>query len=867
MTSLAAAIGAILFVGHSLFGFVIPAMLEEALRRAGTPARVEAQITNGAPLSWNWEHSAEAQGVDARAALPTGDYGTVILTEAQPLHAQIRWNDTAGNARRFYDLAVGANPAAQVFLHETWPSLNSGTATPIEGDDRGAIPWRERLDLEHPEWQGIVAAVNAARAEGRPPMRLIPAGRAMALAHDAIARGEVPGVGTIADLFIDDIHTNDLGNYLVTMVIYAAVTGADPAGLPAKLVRTWSTRQRIVTPALARAFQGIAWQAVAAEAAAAAAAATGGDGTLPAAATPASDSAAGPPATAPPAASAAALPAPAAPPAAALRPSAAVAALPAIANPALGMNLAGLKDWSVELPFLDLMKLSRPWVGHLPGRWGGMQNPELAAGGWLDAEGWPRALPPAVTGLASVILTDLPAAAGGVAGRYRLTHAGRGRLVVAGRARVVSSGAGTILFDYDPGPGPVEIRIEATDPADPIRDIRVVRLDRAPALDAGTLFNPDFLARLRGVRLLRFMDWMDTNSDPPGERMPRPADATWAGPGGAPVEVMVALANELGADPWFTLPHRATDAYVRRFAEVVRERLAPGLRAHVELSNEVWNWSFPQAHWAEAAARDRWGEPYKWMQFYAVRAVEMAAIWEDVLGPAAATRLVRVISTQPGWPGLEEEVLAAPLWTAEADGRAPPAAHFDLYAITGYVGGGLGSDAKVQAVRGWLADSLAAAAAAADALGLEGEARAAHVARHRFDRAVTTAAAELRDGSVTGAREDTLANLLGAVFPYHAEVARRHGLRLGLYEGGTHIVGEGAQIGDEELTAFFVHLSYTPEVGALVADLLAGWAAVSDEPFTAYLDVLAPSRWGSWGGLRHLEDDNPRWRALAGLGP
>lgn len=834
--SLSAALGAILFVGHSLFGFVIPGMVDEALRVAGAPARVEAQITIGAPLSWNWERSHEAQGVDARKELPTGAYGTVILSEALPLHAHTRWNDSAGNARRFYDLALAANPRAQVFLHETWHSLLSGSGVPVPHDDRGDIPWRERLDLSYPEWRGIVEAVNAARAPGQPPMRLIPAGQAMARAQDAIGRGEVPGIADIGELFLDDIHTNDIGNYLVTMVIYAAITGTSPEGLPPRLVRTWATRHRIVTPAIALALQRIAWETVAAEAARTAAAPADG----------------------------------AAPPAALAAGSADPAPSPAfapIANPRLGMNLAGLNDWSVELPFLDVMKLSRTWVGHLPGRWGGMEYPELVAGGFIDKAGWPRAMPPGVTGLASVILTDLPETALSAAGRYRLTHQGRGRLVVAGRARTVSAGQGTILFDFAPGPGPVELRIEATDAADPIRDIRVVRLDRAAALDAGARFNPDFLARLRGVRLVRFMDWMNTNSDPPGDRLPEPGDATWAGPGGAPVEVMVALANELGADPWFTLPHRATDAYLRRFAETVRDGLAPGLRAHVELSNEVWNWSFPQAHWAEAEARARWGEPYKWMQVYAARAVDMVTIWAEVFGETAGARLVRVISTQPGWLGLEEEVLAAPLWTAEQAGRAPPATHFDLYAITGYVGGGLGSDAKAAAVKGWLAESLGAAEAAAEAAGLAGEARAAEVAARRHDLAVARAIAELRDGSVTGATEDTLANLLGRVFPYHAEVARRYGLRLGLYEGGTHIVGEGAQIGDEALTAFLVDLSYRPEVGALLADLLKGWAAISDEPFTAYLDVATPSRWGSWGALRHLHDDNPRWRALAGLGP
>jgi hypothetical protein len=30
----------------------------------------------------------------------------------------------------------------------------------------------------------------------------------------------------------------------------------------------------------------------------------------------------------------------------------------------------------------------------------------------------------------------------------------------------------------------------------------------------------------------------------------------------------------------------------------------------------------------------------------------------------------------------------------------------------------------------------------------------------------------------------------------------------------------------------------------------------------AYSDVAYPSRYGSWGALRHLDDSNPRWEAL-----
>ncbi|NJN99194.1 MAG: hypothetical protein HC875_36435, partial [Anaerolineales bacterium] len=66
---------------------------------------------------------------------------------------------------------------------------------------------------------------------------------------------------------------------------------------------------------------------------------------------------------------------------------------------------------------------------------------------------------------------------------------------------------------------------------------------------------------------------------------------------------LIRLANDTGAEPWFTLPHQADDDYVRRFAQMVHADLRADLRAWMEYSNEVWNFSFQQAHWAEEQAR------------------------------------------------------------------------------------------------------------------------------------------------------------------------------------------------------------------------------------------------------------------------
>ena len=82
-------------------------------------------------------------------------------------------------------------------------------------------------------------------------------------------------------------------------------------------------------------------------------------------------------------------------------------------------------------------------------------------------------------------------------------------------------------------------------------------------------FHPDFLARWASLSTIRFMDWMDTNGSPVDtwESRPRIDDATWT-VRGAPLEIMIELCNRLGANPWFCMPHRADDDYVRRTGQL-----------------------------------------------------------------------------------------------------------------------------------------------------------------------------------------------------------------------------------------------------------------------------------------------------------
>ncbi|MEW9918956.1 hypothetical protein AB2B41_05045 [Marimonas sp. MJW-29] len=829
------AVFSVLMVGHSLFGTTGPTMLEQALQAGTAGARVEAQIINGAPLKYNWENSASAQGVDARAVLPRGGVTDLILTEAIPLANHVQWSQSGDYARAFAELAEAGNAETRIFVQETWHSLKSGTGAAIEYDAQAHIPWRERLDLDLPVWEGIVAeAARGLEAE----VRLIPAGQAMALLHDRVAADRIAGLADISALFDDDIHLNDTGHYFVAMVQYAALNGESPVGLPRAFKDRYGKPFDTPDAALAQALQQVAWEAVQTYTASSANVTQVPQPTLAE--------------TAPIA--------PRAPPATPIpdrteQPEGAVEGTNAVA-----IGLAAVTDWSTQVPFLDLMKTARPWIGHRPGQWGGMEVGELREGGFLDAEGWPVEMPRSLGSIGTVILTDMPEQAVSLAGRYILRYEGKGIVEVLGRATNLRYAANQVSFDYTPGPGSVEIRIQRINRTDPPRNITVVKEDHLRLFYGGARFNPAWTDRIAGFDALRFMDWMETNNSHLSDWADRPetADVTYAG--GVPLEVMIDLANTVESDVWFNIPHLATDDFVRRFAEMVRDRLDPQLTVYVEFSNEVWNWQFEQARWADTRAQARWGQADKWMQFYGLRAAEVARIWSDVFAGAPEGRLINVISSQTGWLGLETEVLEAPL--AVAEGLPAPANAFDAYAITGYFGGVLGLEENASMVKGWIAESATAAEARAKDEGLSGDAADDFVKKHRYDLANALAGRELTDGAISGKVADTLADLIGRVWPHHAAVARANGLDLIMYEGGSHATGIGPMVEDGQITEFLQQFNYSAEMGVLYETLLQGWKAVGGQLFNAYSDVYAPTKWGSWGALRHLDDTNPRWDAL-----
>lgn len=520
--------------------------------------------------------------------------------------------------------------------------------------------------------------------------------------------------------------------------------------------------------------------------------------------------------------------------------SSALAALPM----SVGTNLNGVADWSTQQPFIDAFKSSRNWItqcqGGEPGCTGGWETNEFKQLN-LDPNGWVKSLPaPAdpveYTRVSTLMFRDLGGKYPG--GKYVVLYSGEGTIEYGFDARKdeAVSKPGRDIITVTPSDGGIHLIITATDPrktGNYIRDIHVI-----PEPDEQTfrteVFNPVFLERVKKFRTFRFMDWMQTNGSEQGEWDDRPqvTDATYGAGKGVPLEVMLDLANRMNIDPWFNMPHKASDLYMTNFAKLVRDRLKADRKVYVEYSNEVWNWQFPQAHFALEQGKSRWSkEGDVFAQWYGLRTAQMSDIWKQVFGQQR-DRVVSVMGTQTAWRGLENAILDCPLWVAE--GNSPCYQHgIDALAIAGYFGGNLGQKANQATVETWRN---------------EGEAG--------FKKAI----AQLDQGSLipNDGYDDSLKGT-SDLFRYHQNVARSRGLQLVAYEGGQHLVSSD----NPKLTEFFINLNRRPEMTDLYTKLLEAWKQAGGTVFMNFSDIGRPGKWGSWGALEYVgQERSPKYDAL-----
>lgn len=533
---------------------------------------------------------------------------------------------------------------------------------------------------------------------------------------------------------------------------------------------------------------------------------------------------------------------------------------PNAASP-LGVNIAYVADWASQLPFIDGFKSSRSWITQCDA---GVQ-PDCT--GWdtgeahlldLDAHGWVRSLPrpedpPRYWYVATLLFWGLDGHY--PAGDYVVLYDGEGLIEYGAAAtrNAALSVPGRDVVSVDPTRGGVYLRIRSTDPngtGNYIRNIRFIMPGFAATYDSA-VFNPQFLDRIALFKVLRLMNWViPIFSQLPGApnlaaheewaSRPRLTDARYSGQSGVPLELMIDLSNRVQADPWFSLPHRASDDYARQFALLVRDRLDPERRVYLEYSNEVWNTGYVQSSWVAQQGEAAWpGGSASWytklINWYGLRTAQLCDIWKEVFA-AEPDRVVCVMGAQAANSWTAAEALACPMWMA----GAPCAGHgIGAVAIAPYFGGYLGSPANESVVQAWTAE---------------------------VDGGLDKIFQELSDGGLLGG--SPAGGAVAGVQQWiasHAAVAGAYGLDLISYEGGQHLVGYNGVQNNAAVTALFIAANRDPRMGDLYRRYLDLWRAYG-RLFVHFLDVERSSRDGSWGALEYVDQGSaPKYDALLGF--
>lgn len=255
-------------LGHSLVGRDMPVFLQQL---APDGHDHQSQLGWGTPMRAHWEPAEEIGGFetenahpnyrDAKAALASGDYDAVVLTEMVEIRAAIAYFDAAEYLAKWAEAARAGRPDVPVYLYETWHRLD---------DEEG---WLTRLDLDLERyWEAEILRPALALDPERRPIHVIPAGQVLAaFVREIETKGRVPDLDSREDLFnrdesgaLDTIHVNDIGAYLVALTHFAVLYHQSPVGLPHELIRADGSKMATITPETARLMQEVTWSVVSA---------------------------------------------------------------------------------------------------------------------------------------------------------------------------------------------------------------------------------------------------------------------------------------------------------------------------------------------------------------------------------------------------------------------------------------------------------------------------------------------------------------------------------------------------------------------------------------------------------------------------
>ncbi|MEC4087640.1 hypothetical protein [Pseudoalteromonas rubra] len=553
------------------------------------------------------------------------------------------------------------------------------------------------------------------------------------------------------------------------------------------------------------------------------------------------------------------------------------------ANSGVGINLTGINYWSSQWTTLDVMKHASNGSGQL---WAtsNAHTWEYNTGHQalldLDEQGWPRSLPGDSPDapfhyVTTIIYHDNPHHP---VGEFVILYEGEGELYYSG-PELISSEPGRDVVRMSENSF-FHLQIHATDPnntGNHIRNIRIIAPGgscsdaatdyAASAADCASpeqfasfehsyqerIFHPLFLDDMHQFRTLRFMQLLSTIDNPVQHWAQRNQYdyASWALNGGSPYEVAIAMSNKLGAEPWYTLPVRVDDEYIRQFARLLKTQSEGNSSIYVEFGNELWNNAWPYIFdglYLEEQGKALWPDTnyhdieYR-MNYYGLRSAQMCDIIKTEFAEDAG-RIQCVMGGQTGVPWISEQALNCPIHAAGVGQRC--ADNMDVLAVGSYFAGYFADQKYLPILRDWASDG----AEGLNNLFEEMDSGILHGLTYNPDEPPWWQAPE--QGALAQARDNIQGNLA---------LAQQDGLMLAAYEGGQHLTYAGdIRDGRDTISeALFLSANRDPRMASAFTNHLNDWQTSGAGLYVVFESI---GRWDSWGAFP-LKEYQTQTRAQA----
>jgi hypothetical protein len=259
------------FVGNSVTDTIRYGNRAKLAKSRGHTLAWGRDMIPGSSLSWLWEHPKEGFQEEPFGLYPRAlsEHSWDVLS-LQPFDRHLDGKDgDLAMAKNFIDLALRRNPDVQVYVYSRWPRKDKAKDGSLVLDYK--TKW---LRTYTGDWDGteetrdyferVVVGLRKAYEGKAKPVLMVPVGDVLLELHERMRLGKVLGFTDIAEVYMDAIHLNNVGSYIVGTTFYATLFRTNPRGMTADPYneKLDQKQDRLIDDKLAASIQDAIWTVV-----------------------------------------------------------------------------------------------------------------------------------------------------------------------------------------------------------------------------------------------------------------------------------------------------------------------------------------------------------------------------------------------------------------------------------------------------------------------------------------------------------------------------------------------------------------------------------------------------------------------------